>query len=310
MAGKPQSTYTQARSLFAAVMGDSLSHSIQGQLPIYLYWPTVLEGKLNALGAPIQVRNFAKDGNHTGNTGSNMLARFGLMTRYGIPDLGIIMAGVNDPGNSITTAQTQANLQAMIKWLKFGCAGAVNAETDLPANGLPGQRYVVMVDGSTTGGVAADATQTPTISGAGGAVQSVWEYRNGRAGASGWGRIALAATPADRCRRIVLVSTQYRNWPGGDTPTVPGATYATIRGAQAAAATAEGASYFDLYEFLRARIVAGLDPDYSVSGFDAATSWHPAASNQHLNQYGNELVAQGLAAFLSGRTWFSELKGV
>lgn len=42
--------------------------------------------------------------------------------------------------------------------------------------------------------------------------QTVWEYRNPRAGTAGWGRVARATTAPTHCRRIVVMATHYSAW--------------------------------------------------------------------------------------------------
>lgn len=52
--------------------------------------------------------------------------------------------------------------------------------------------------------------------------------------------------------------------------------------------------YVDLYGYMRQRIVDGKDPDPNTAGFDAATSWHVADGNYHLNDYGDWLISQAI----------------
>lgn len=222
-----------------------------------------------------------------------------------------VASGLSSPATGTITLrlQTQRNLRAMIKWVRFGCIGAYRSEADLPASGQPGDRYVVLYDTSSTGGVAAGSGQTTTVTGS---VSSddptVWEYRNGRAGVAGWGRIAKVGTAYDSargCNRIIVVGNHYLNYSsGGDTVGTPLAVYddvSGIRSQQAAAATAEGVVFANLYNFLKARIQAGTDTqgDYA---------WHYADSNIHLNAYGNDLVAELLYQTIAAQSgWVSAL---
>jgi hypothetical protein len=114
---------------------------------------------------------------------------------------------------NIPIAGTQENLAAMVKWLKFGCKGVVLNETALPAANV-GDRYVVLVDGSATGGI--DAPAGLGIDGE--------DSGRGRERANGlgmplfagrrhvWGRIATAATTPDRCKKIIVGGAQYLNF--------------------------------------------------------------------------------------------------
>jgi hypothetical protein len=275
-------------------------------------WTQVLGTLLTAAGQPAQVRGYGI----SGDTSTGVLGRADVLQMHETPNVALIHIGVNDPGNSITQATTQANIQAVIKSLKYGAVGAgaglgtgvsVAGQANLPANGLPGQRYVVLTDTSTTGGMAAwatgqAATITGTVSGSG---QAVWEYRYPLAGEYGWGRVATATTAPTNCKRIVVVSTNYLNWTtGGDTLATPYASYVNVRAAQQAAVTAENVTvagkpsviYSDVYNFLRSRIVAGTDPDFSAVAYDQTRSWHYVLNNQHKSAYGHALDAQKLSS--------------
>lgn len=211
-------------------------------------------------------------------------------------------SGLSTPagGSPVIRLQTRRNLRAMVKWLKFGCRGCYRSQADLPAGGANGDRYVVLNDTSSTGGQAALTGQAATISGAATAGDpTVWEYRNGRTGELGWGRIAVAGTPYDAargCNRIVIMGQHYLNWSsGGDALASPYALWDAstgIRAEQSAAAAAEGVVYGDLYAYLRQRIVDGKD----VQGDYA---WHYANSDVHFSQYGASLVADYLMGLIA-----------
>lgn len=100
-------------------MGDSLTENDVWGVPAHLMYPTVLQNSLNAAGANCIVRNFGR----SGNTTAQMLSRFARMTQFGVPKIGIIFGGANDPANSITDATTTANLKSMIQQLQSaGCS--------------------------------------------------------------------------------------------------------------------------------------------------------------------------------------------
>lgn len=222
-----------------------------------------------------------------------------------------VPAGMASPATGTITLrlQTKRNLRAMVKWVRFGCIGAYRSQTDLPAAGLPGDRYVVLYDTSSTGGAAAQSQQTATVTGSVASDDpTVWEYRNGKSGVAGWGRIAKVGTAYDSargCNRIVIVGNHYLNYSsGGDQLATPLAVYddvTGIRSQQAAAATAEGVVFANLYDFLKSRIEAGTDTqgDYA---------WHYADGNVHLNAYGNNLVAEHLYQTIAAQSgWVSAL---
>lgn len=318
MPRKIQPVYTKYRSKLIVAMGDSLTHNPTLGNPAEKFWPIVLAQKLNTLTpAPCTVtaRNRGRSGNTTANTSPNMMYRSGWFFANGVPELAIIFGGANDPGNSISTSATTQNLQAMIKAVKFGVAatsgaGYVAGQANLPASIAPGTRYVVLSDTDSTGGAVAASGQTPTISGAvsadsAGNTQAVWESRNGQAGVLGWGRVAVASTLPDQCSRIIILSMHYLNFSsGGDTLSADYATYnATtgVRVAQVAAAAAEGVVYADQHAFFKSRIQAGIDAQGSFT-------WHYADSNQHLNVYGNELIAQFLLSTIQAQPgWLAAL---
>lgn len=100
-------------------MGDSFTENDTLGVPSHLMYPKVLQDSLNASGANCIARNFGR----SGNTTTQMLARFSRMTQFGVPKIGVIYGGENDPGSSITATTTQANIESMIQKLKSaGCS--------------------------------------------------------------------------------------------------------------------------------------------------------------------------------------------
>lgn len=284
--------------------GDSQTDSDAGYgVHGFETWPAVLQESLKAAGVNARCRSFGV----SGDTSAQMLARVQDAFVYGRPDCAVLYIGVND------SSGTQANIQAAIKALKhraigdeYGSGPTVAGQASLPATGRLGQRYVVLSDTSSTGGMAAvDPRHHATITGAGGSAQTVWEYRYSAAGELGWGRVATAATApltdVDGAplgvKYIVVVSTNYLNFTaGGDTPSTPYAANATIRTAQQAAVTAETGNgttvtYADLYAAQKALITGSSVPDFSAVAYDQTKSWHYKQDNQHHNAFGHSLVA-------------------
>jgi hypothetical protein len=206
--------------------------------------------------------------------------------------------------------------QAFAKAMKYGVVGVapgraslnfVLGQGNLPANALSGQRSVVLDDTSTTGGLAAVLTgQSARIAGDSSATpqQSVWECRTPQAGELGWGRVAVTGTPAFAgcCSKVMLVSTNYLNWTaGGDTAGSPSAANLVIRALTAAAASAEGAVYCDLWAFQSGLIIAGETTQGS-------NSWHAIANNQHHNAYGHDTVSRAVFASIAAQSgWMAAL---
>jgi hypothetical protein len=154
--------------------------------------------------------------------------------------------------NTIALPQTTQNIMAAVKCLKFGCGintggvSIVGGQASLPANMPPGQRMVVMVDTSATGGCVPATGQSSRITGdySASAQQTVWESSNNQAGILGWFRVAIGTTPPTHVKRILVFGNHYLNWAsGGDTQSTQYPTWADditgLRYYQAAAATAE-----------------------------------------------------------------------
>lgn len=210
-----------------------------------------------------------------------------------------------------TQAQQQRNHQGLIKAAKYRAIGkspktgescAVWSQGNLPADGEPGQRYVVLYDNSTNSGAAkylgfhnenqpGDFSASPKV--------TVWEFRRKLAGSNGWGRVAVDGTPAftDGVANVIVVSTNYLNFSsGGDTAGVPYAPYVPVRAAQSAAAAAEGVVYCNLYDYQSKLITGGIFQGVTIAPFDTqgSNSWHAANSDQHHNTYGNATVAEAV----------------
>lgn len=311
----------------AAFIGDSQTdlRSSYGVMATDM-WSNILCQMLNAAGCSIQPRVFGT----SGNTTAQMLARSDVMFLYGLPSIAFIYGGVNDPGNSINAAGTQANIQALCKSLKYGACGrgeglgggvSVAGEVNLPAGGRPGQRYVVMADTSANGGASKNhPNQHDTITGVGGGVQTVWEYRNKQGGEAGWGRVAISTTPAftQGVSKIIVLSTNYLNFTsGGDNYNVTAqsgtqnSTNAGVRVAVKAAAIAENVLYCDLYAFQSMLIYGGVFEGQPVSSEtnQSSASWHVGNTDQHHNAYGHETVARAVfSTIYSQNGWIQNLK--
>ncbi len=229
---------------------------------------------------------------------------------------------------ALTQAQTQANIQALVKVLKFRAIGqgaglgcAVWTPSLLPANGEPGQRYVVMRDNSTTGGAQQTSTsQNAKIAGDYSAApqQSVWEWRNPQAGELGWARVATSATAAfsDGGQRVMVFTQSYLNWAsGGDNyNTAAGtgsqyASYVPVRAAATAAATAESVTLCDVYDFQSKLIYGGTFNGLTLTSetTQGSESYNYVAGNQHYNAYGHDTVARAAVQTIIAASWLPGL---
>jgi lysophospholipase L1-like esterase len=303
---------------YVVVMSDSLTDNITLGVHTHYLWPELLGVKMRGAGVDVRVRNFARNGSRT----DQQLALMPLMTEHGTPDFGIIWGGANDAGGGLTTQNTKDNLTAMVKWLKFGCKGTVATEAALPVAAI-GDRYIVLADGSSDGGIDAPSDQGLTAkcdSSAGGGVQTVWECRYSKAGASTWGRIARASTTPDRCDKIIIGGAQYLNYASSagdnydvitgyrfsegtstDNGTLAGikdAAYNTLRIAQQQVATAEGVVFCDNFDFVSRKIAAGFHTQGSRAEHYMPS---PAADNQHFNRYGHSLIAEAMFAKIAAQ---------
>ncbi len=245
-----------------------------------------------------------------------------------------------------TSAQLQANIQALIKIYKYNVTGLnrqqlqqggnqVYSQTNLPANAGFGSRFVVMNDTSTTGGLAANSTlQNATITGdySSSPQQSVWEMRTQQAGELGWGRVAISTTApfSDGCNKVVVINNNYYNFStAGDNYNVATSTGSqvtrniTFRTAAAAAVTAENVvvggintvALCDLYKFQSYLIYGNGTATYAFNGVNITSettqgsfSWHPYDSNLHHNKYGHETVARAMELTINAQTgWVTAL---
>lgn len=110
------------------------------------------------------------------------------------------------------------------------------------------------------------------------------------------------------CNKILIIGNHFLNYStGGDFDgsnqplTDTTCYYASLIATQKAAASAGGAVYVDLFNFLRNRIVNGQDTAKSFS-------WHVADQNIHFNSYGTDLVAQCIYASIQAQGWDSQFK--
>lgn len=136
-----------------SVIGDSLTNNYTLGVGMDQGWTRKLQVLLNTqAGCRVKVRNWGI----SGNTTAQMLARVACLdhpTMDGIyrevPDIVILAGGVNDPGNGISAAATQSNLEAMAAYAKdAGCRRVVilgapylNFSSGGDAQGQPFQPY-------------------------------------------------------------------------------------------------------------------------------------------------------------------------
>ena len=306
----------------AVAFGDSITHNNTNGVLGVEFWPSAAQNILtDAYGLENTLfRNLGA----SGNTSSQCLNRIHSAFQWrdggteerpvlNLPDLAMVMIGVNDPGNSISTATTQANIESIVRCLLNRVAGVAATESALPTVDagqtlIPiGTRYWVVADGSTTGGLA-DASiptsygQPARVAGAIAAVKpasattngAVWIKRRHASGASGWARIADDYTRG--VKQVVIMSTQFLPT---ETPGSPDSTNATLRTAQQAAVTASQsitgigstkAKWLNHWQMFADDVTAGYIADMNALVY--------ATSNQHYNAEGHRQIGVRVADWL------------
>ena len=90
-----------------AAIGDSLTgNNGYWSVSTAKMWPEQLATLLRASDVPAKARNFGV----SGDTTTQMLARYAVMYGKEVPDLAVIFGGVNDPGAPIAGAVSQSNI--------------------------------------------------------------------------------------------------------------------------------------------------------------------------------------------------------
>lgn len=305
-------TFSKVR---AVAFGDSLTHNNTTGVLGCEFWPTAAQNLMRSIYGIENThwRNMGRNGNTSTQTLNRIQSAFQYrdggtqeLPIINVPDIAFVMIGVNDPGNSITTATTQANIEAIVRCLLNRVEGVVDAEGSLPTVDhaetlIPlGTRYWVVADGSTTGGVADAALPTlfgqpARVAGAIAAVKpsgattngAVWIKRRHAAGASGWARIADDYTRG--VKQVVVMSTQFLPT---ETPGSPNATNATLRGAQSAAVTVSQAisgigsakcRYLNHWQKFADDVTAGYIADMNSMVY--------TSGDQHYNAEGHRQIA-------------------
>lgn len=282
-------------------IGDSLTHNITTQVNLADFWPTRLGVGLTALGAASNGVNLGTSGNTTGQmigrlyavTDSNGDPDIGARFGY-VPDMAVIFGGVNDPGGTATvqaspTPTTTTFTLDSGKGDKFKAGCWINVN-DATGNAGAAARRVLSVVGDAITLESALGSAPAT-----GATIRNDTYANINE--------MIDTLDAAGVEKIMVVSTQYRNWTtGGDSISTPEPVYAAVRAAQLAVATANSVPYVDLYTHMKAILVANP----TEIGDD--TFWHVAVSDQHLNAYGEQLVADAVIAKIQATTgWLTAL---
>jgi lysophospholipase L1-like esterase len=306
----------------AVAFGDSITHNNTNGVLGCEFWPTATQNMLRNIYG-LENTHFRNLG-ASGNTSTQCLNRIHSAFQWrdggteehpilNVPEIAFVMIGVNDPGNSITTATTQANIEAIIRCLLNRVDGVVSAEGSLPTADQAqtlikiGTRYWVVADGSTTGGLADAAIPTSygqpaRVAGSIASVKpsgattngAVWIKRRHAAGAAGWARIADDYTRG--VKQVVIMSTQFLPT---ETPGSPDSANATLRTAQQAAVTVSQAisgigstkaKFLNHWQLFADDVTAGYIADMNALVY--------TSGNQHYNAEGHRQIGVRVADWL------------
>lgn len=262
------------------LLGVGDSHTFNGNYGQYLrdFYPARLESLLRAGGISRTSVNKGISGNST----ANIIARLATVTETGSADTAIIYAGTNDALGASTVQAAPAPTTTTFtvgagKGLYYAAGGQI---------AVNGVACIVQ-------SVATDAiTLTAPLASAPVAGQAVTIDTQTNLVTIG------NALKAAGCSRLVVCGQHYLNFAsGGDTVGTPLASLVALRALQSAAATMLGALYVDFHAYMRALIVAGT----YTQGND--TAWHVAVGNTHLNNTGEQILADAIYAAMQAAGW-------
>lgn len=263
--------------LSLAAIGDSLTDGIvAGVVDDYaLVYPALLNSRLSRIVSAINAGD-------QGSTTAKMYGNRADIAADGTPDVVIIYGGTNDLGRATTVAASPTPTDTIFTVASNITFYAVGAK--------------IFVDGEAATILSISSSQiTLTAPLAGGAPTA-----GDAVTIDTQGNLELLATYAGNigCDKVMIAGMHYFNWTsGGDTTSSERASNVTLRGYQEAAATATGAVYVDLYEFMRQIILAGT---YTQGDWAA---WHSSLNNQHLNANGQSILADAFEAAMRAEGW-------
>ena len=263
------------------ILGCLDSHTLNvdyGQTETNFY-PKRLEVLLRAAGRSYQSINLGI----SGNTTANMVARMTQATLSGPHAVAVLYGSTNDSsGTGTVQAAPAPTATAFTVDATFG--NRYGAGSLLKLNGVQYEVLSVVGDRITL-------TTAPAVPPAAGQSVEIDTYSN-------LVKIGQALQAAGTTR-ILVPGLHYYNFVSGlgDTTTSQAAGTLVWRVIQEAAATALGAVYVDLYDYMRDLIVAGT----YAQGND--TAWHVGVGNAHLNNTGEQIVADALHAAMRAQGW-------
>lgn len=262
------------------LLGVGDSHTFNASYGQYLrdFYPARLETLLRAGGISRTSVNKGVSGNST----ANIIARLATVTETGNSNTAIIYAGTNDL-NAATTVQAAPTPTTTTFNVAAGKGVYYAAGGQITVNGVVCTILSTATDSIT---LTAPLGFTPT---AGQAVVIDTQANLVTIG---------NALKAAGYSQLIVCGQHYLNFAsGGDTVATPLSSTVALRALQSAAATTLGALYVDFHAYMRDLIVAGT----YTQGDD--TAWHVAVGNTHLNNTGEQILADAIFAAMQAQGW-------
>lgn len=281
-AGERQSLARYMRNLYSDFgyllgVGDSHTYNVSYGQNRRDFYPARLD-----VGMRTATRLASINYGVSGDTTSKIITRLSNVTEAGYGAVAVIYVGTNDL-NAATTVQASPAPTTSTFSVGAGKGVYYSAGGLISVNGVSCTVLSVATDAIT---LTAPLGFTPS------AGQAVAMRTTD--GIVAIGQALMAAGYLN----LIVCGQHYLNFAtGGDTLATPLAANAALRVLQQAGATALGALYVDFYAFMRALIVAGT----YTQGDD--TAWHVAVGNTHLNNTGEQILANALQAAIVAAGW-------
>ncbi|WP_054529714.1 SGNH/GDSL hydrolase family protein [Erythrobacter sp. SG61-1L] len=261
--------------LSLSCIGDSLTHGVVADVTQDEAYPALLNDRLerivHAINAGVQ-----------GDSTAEMMNRRTEIIADGTPDIVIIYGGTNDvsTGGTVQASPTPTDTTFAIE---TGKGSYYKADGWITVGGE--QKQILSVSGDTITLASALSGGAPAT----GTAVAIDTQKN-------LTELALYAQ-SKGCSKILIAGNHYWNWTsGGDTVDTELARNATLRTKQQAAASAAGAVYVDLYEWMRQLIIDGI---YTQGD----NGWHSSSNNQHLNEAGQSILADAFESAMREEGW-------
>jgi lysophospholipase L1-like esterase len=267
--------YRKANIRPIIAVGDSFTYNNSYGQTIADFYPDRLDVLLGTTA--YQVQNLGV----SGNTSANMVARITAVDHKRTMGNGvaIVYGGTNDTNVTFSVQAAPAPTSTVFA-VEAGRGSRFGAGAYITVNG---EQALILSVATDTITLASALSFTPTA-----------------------GQTVLIDTQANivklvqtiGCPRTLVLGQHFLNFAtGGENTTASTGTLETLRNKQRTAASLTGAVYVDLYDWMRDLIVLGT---YTL-GND--TAWHVAVGDTHLNNTGEQIVADAIYAAMTARGW-------